>query len=140
MTSRGVNIALHWAVVLLVLAMMKGSAADATFRWSLIGVGGLWVIIAVLRGPLAMPGPKLGPELRRIYRPMHYGLYGLLGLAVIANATSLLGYIADIYAWYALLILFGAGMFHALFQLWRHTALYDGALRTITPRIWHKHL
>ncbi|MEJ6399489.1 hypothetical protein [Yoonia sp. 208BN28-4] len=140
MTRRRINMVLHWSVVLLVLAMMKGSAGDPIIRWALVTAGAVWTVIAIVKGPLARPGPKLGDGLKRAYRPAHIGLYGILALTIAAQAAALLGYTDQLLAWYALLILFGAGMFHALFQLWRHTALYDGALRTITPRIWHKHL
>lgn len=131
---------LHWSVVFLVLAMMKGSAGDMAFRWALVAAGGLWVGFACVLGLMARPGPKLAGRIRLIYRPAHIALYGLVAASSLINALSLLGFMPDRFAWYSLLILFGAGMLHGLFQLWRHTALYDGALRTMTPKLWHKHL
>jgi cytochrome b561 len=41
-------------------------------------------------------------------------------------------------AWISLLVLLAIGAFHGLFQFWRHNALYDGALKLITPKFMHK--
>jgi len=40
--------------------------------------------------------------------------------------------------WYA--VLAGAAALHAVFHLWRHTTLADGALRRMTPEVLHKYL
>ena len=38
----------------------------------------------------------------------------------------------------AVQLVFFGGLMHGCFHAWRHTALYDGALRNITPRFAHR--
>ena len=140
MTRRGLVIALHWSVVLLVLMLVKGGSDLPTLRWVFVLAAGLWVAMSLSGGMLGRPGPKLTGLARAAFRPIHLGLYALLGAAAAVNAAALLGYATAQSAGLSLLILVFAGTFHAIFHLWRHTTLYDGALRMMTPRIWHKYL
>lgn len=140
LTRRGLVIALHWSVLMLVLAMIKGGTANEIVRWVFVGMGGLWVAMSLTRGMLGRPGPKLQGAARTIYRPMHMGLYALLGGAVALNAVELLGLVRPGMAWISLLVLLTAGTFHGLFHFWRHTALYDGAFRVMMPRALHRYL
>ena len=140
MTRRGLFIALHWFVVLLVLMLVKGGSDLPTLRWVFVLAAGLWVAMSLSGGMLGRPGPKLTGLARAAFRPIHLGLYALLGAAAAVNAAALLGYATAQSAGLSLLILVFAGTFHAIFHLWRHTTLYDGALRMMTPRIWHKYL
>ena len=140
MTRRGLVIALHWSVLMLVLAMIKGGTADAAVRWVFVGAGGLWVGLALGRGMLGKPGPKLTGTARAAYRPMHLAMYALLAGTVALNAAALTGLAPTLWAWNALLVLLTAATFHGLFHFWRHTALFDGAFRMMTPRILHKYL
>jgi superoxide oxidase len=133
-------IALHWAVVLLVLAMTEGGSGAPVLRWAFTGLAALWLAIMLAGGPLGKPGPKLQGWARAIYRPLHLALYALLGITATLNATELLGLTNPGPAWTALLILLVTGLFHGIFHLWRHTTLYDGALRLMTPRLLHKYL
>ena len=137
---RSLTILLHWSVALLVLMMIKGGSGAPVLRWSFVAVGGLWVAIAVARGLNGHPGPKLQGALRAGFAPAHWGMYGLVAVAVLLNAGELIGWIAPGPAWTALLVILSASALHGLFHFWRHTVLRDNALRMIFPRSWHKHL
>lgn len=140
MTRRGLTIALHWSVLMLVLAMVKGGSAAPALRWVFVVAGGIWVGMALVRGVLARPGPKLQGSLRQTFAVQHCGMYALVGFAVVLNLTALLGVTPLVWAWNALLVLLVAATFHGLFHFWRHTALTDGALRMISPRFMHRFL
>ena len=137
---RKVIIALHWAVVMAVLAMTEGGSGAPGLRWTFAGLAGLWIAVMLAGGPLGKPGPKLTGMARAIYRPLHLALYALMGITATLTATELLDVTDPGPAWTALLILLATGLFHGIFHLWRHTALYDGALRIMTPRFMHKFL
>ncbi len=98
------------------------------------------MVIALIKGPLGKPGPKLQGGLRAAYLWMHWGMYALVSITVTMNAAALLGIAPHDTGWTALLILMTAGILHGLFHFWRHTALYDGALRMMAPRFMHKYL
>lgn len=131
---------LHWAVLFMLLAMIKGGTAATGLRWAFVIAGAVWIGVMIKGGLLGKPGPKLTGVFRTAFPWMHYGMYGLLGIAVVINAIDLIGVDADTAAWNSLLVLLVASIFHSIFHLWRHTALYDGALRMMTPKIWHKYL
>lgn len=137
---RKVIIALHWAVVMAVLAMTEGGSGAPGLRWAFAGLALVWTLVMLAGGPLGKPGPKLRGTARAIYRPLHLALYALIGITATLTVTELSGLTAPGPAWTALLILLVTGLFHGLFHLWRHTALYDGALRLMTPRFMHKYL
>ena len=61
----------------------------------------------------------------------------LAWVSAAAILTQLTGTapVAPMKTWY--LLLTACMSFHAVFHLWRHTTLYDGALRRITPRKFH---
>jgi superoxide oxidase len=140
LSKRGLKIALHWAVVLSILAMVEGGTANTIIRTGFSGLVLIWLALALSGGVLGLPGPKLTGVARDLYRPMHLALYLLLGLTALVNAGELLNLLAPGLTWTLLLILLTFGTFHAIFHLWRHTTLYDGALRLITPQFMHKHL
>lgn len=137
MTRRRFHIALHWAVVLMILAMVKGGSAAVGLRWAFVATVAVWVLVALVRGPVGRPGPKLPLAARRLYRPMHWGIYALLTVSAGLNAGELLGWIAPGAAWTSLLVLLAVGALHGMFHFWRHTVLMDGALRLIIPRALH---
>lgn len=140
MTRRGTVMLLHWAVLFMLLAMIKGGSAAIALRWAFVIAGAVWIGVLLRGGLLGKPGPKLTGFFRTTFPMMHYGMYGLLGIAVIANALDLIGVGTNVVAWNSLLVLLVASIFHSIFHLWRHTALNDGALRMMIPKIWHKHL
>lgn len=99
------------------------------------------VALALIGGLLNRPGPKLTGPLRVAHPWMHRALYVLLAwvgaITLYAQLSGSHGPRA-LFQWY--MTLTAAVMFHAIFHLWRHTALNDGALRRITPTILHKYL
>ena len=140
MTHRGTVILLHWLLAFLVLAMIKGGSAAEWLRWMFVGASVVWLGLTFAKGMLAKPGPKLPPLARQTFPWMHRAMYLLIAAAAILNALALFGIVPLVAAWNALLVLFVASIFHAIFHLWRHTTLIDGALRMMTPKIWHKYL
>ena len=140
MTRRRLNILLHWSFVLMLLAMIKGGTDAVWLRWVYVVVGAIWVGTAVAKGVHAKPGPKLQGVLRTTFTMAHAGIYAMVTLSVLINASALLGLVSKDAAFTSLLILLVIGTFHALFHFWRHNVLRDNALRMISPRFMHKYL
>ncbi len=140
MTRRGLTIVLHWGLLFMILMMIKGGTAAPALRWAFVGAGGLWAGLAIGFGMLGKPGPKLQGSARVAFPWLHRAMYAGIAVAAGLNLGALLGVTPMIWAWNSLLVLFVAGIFHGIFHLWRHTTLNDGALRMMTPKIWHKHL
>lgn len=140
MSRRGLTILLHWTLAFLLLALTKAESTAPALRWAWVGAGGLFVGLALVRGLAGRPGPKLSGIARQIHGPSHWAMYGLVGLSALLNALALLGRIDEAPARTSLLVLLAFACFHAVFHLWRHTSLNDGALRLMMPRIWHKYL
>ena len=138
MTRRRLTILLHWSTLLLVLIMVKGGTSDVWVRWLFVIGGAIWVGMALIKGMLCKPGPKLTGSLRAAYPWMHRGLYAVLAITVFLNGAALMGGMPHDTGWIALLVLLAAGTLHGLFHFWRHNALFDGALRLMTPRFMHK--
>ena len=135
MTRRRLVIFCHWAsFFLLAVLLIKGPAAAPLLIWSFVGVSLVWVASYVLgRGPLNGPGPKLTGSLRPIHRAQHHALY----VALVVALALVIWQLDATATGRALKVLLFAGLLHGLFHLWRHTALFDGALRRITPRALH---
>ena len=138
MTRRRLTIILHWSILMLVLVMVKGGTSAPAVRWAFVISGALWVGMALVKGMMCKPGPKLQGPLRRAYPWMHRGMYTVLAVTVALHAAALLGWMPHDTGWVALLVLLGAGALHGLFHFWRHNVLFDGALRIMTPRFMHK--
>lgn len=132
---------LHWGSFFLILTMIKGGVSTPWVLALFVGLVGLWCGITLVYGMQGKPGPKLSPGLRVAYPWMHRVMYVLLALTAIAVAFRLIGQpLTYLDAWTMLLVTMTAGAFHGLFHFWRHTALFDGALRLITPRFLHRWL
>ena len=140
MTRRALIIPLHWTCVALLLVMVEGGSSHPWVRWASVAAGGLWLVLMLAGGPLGRPSGRLRGLGRAVFLPFHLALYGALAASVVLNALALTGGASDATAFTALLVLLAIAAFHALFHLWRHTALGDGALRMITPRRMHRHL
>ena len=138
MTQRRLTIFLHWSILMLVLVMVKGGTSEPWVRWAFVIGGAIWVAMAMVRGMMCKPGPKLTGTMRAVYPWMHRGMYGVLAVTVALNAVALLGLMPHDTGWVALLVLLSAGALHGLFHFWRHNVLFDGALRIMTPRFMHK--
>ena len=138
---RALTIALHWLVVMLLFAMIKGGTSAPWVLWLFVIAVTIWGGITLTKGLLGKPGPKLSSGMRRAYPWMHRALHFSLALSAIAVLWHLIDHpLPWLDAWTMLLITLGLGTFHAIFHFWRHTALYDGALRLITPKAMHKWL
>ncbi len=141
MTRRSLSILLHWAVFMLILIMVKGGVSAPWALWSFVAVVTVWSGMTLVFGLLGRAGPKLSPRWRRAYPWMHRSLHLLLALTALAILMRLIGHpLWWLDAWSMLLITLGAGAFHGLFHFWRHNALFDGALKLITPKVLHKWL
>ncbi len=137
---RRANIALHWPIALVLLAMIKGGTQALWLRWAYVALAVLWLGLTMWHGLHATPGPKLKGTARRFFAPMHWAMHGLVALSALLNVAELSGLVAPGPAWISLLVLLSAAAFHAIFHIWRHAALYDNALRRILPRFTHKYL
>lgn len=138
MTQRRLTIILHWSILMLILMMVKGGTSAPVLRWAFVIGGAFWVAMALVRGMMCKPGPKLQGTLRAVYPWMHRGLYTVLAVTVALNGLALIGVLPHDTGWTALLVLLAAGALHGLFHFWRHNVLYDGALRIMMPRFMHK--
>lgn len=138
MTRRRLTIVLHWSILMLILMMVKGGTSAPVLRWAFVIGGAVWIGMALTRGMMCKPGPKLTGTMRTAYPWIHRGLYVLLAAAVMLNALALLEILPHDTGWTALLVLLSAGALHGLFHFWRHNVLFDGALRTMMPRFMHK--
>lgn len=140
MTRRRLTIILHWSLFLQLICITAGAEHPA-FYWGFAVCGLAMSALALVFGLMGKPGPKLDGLARSAFPWMHRALYmGITGVAILCLmhlATGSPGYL-DM-RW-ATKILFYITLLHAIFHLWRHTALMDGALRTITPRFMHSAL
>lgn len=138
MTRRNLVILLHWSVFFLILTMIKGGISTPWVLMLFAGLVAVWSGMTLFKGLLGRPGTKLSPAVARVYPWMHRTLHILLALTAIAIVFRLTGqplWFLD--AWIMLLVTLTLGSFHGLFHFWRHTALYDNALRLILPRFMH---
>jgi len=137
---RRATIVLHWstaALLLFVLAAGPGEVAllDWGYALSAAAMAGLAAVFGVMNGP----GPKLEGAFRVAHPWMSRGLYLLLAWSAVSIAALQMGRpLPGPEARTVLLVLLAAAMIHAVFNLWRHTALGDGALRRISPSLFHK--
>ena len=138
MTQRRMTILLHWSILMLILMMVKGGTSAPALRWAFVIGGTIWIGMAIVKGMMCKPGPKLTGTMRAVYPWMHRGLYVVLAVTVSLNALALLEVLPHDTGWTALLVLLAAGTLHGLFHFWRHNVLFDGALRTMMPRFMHK--
>ena len=132
---RTVTITLHWtSFVLLVLLVAAGPLPGLVWAFGISGLA--MCAFAVFAGLLNGPGPKLEGGLRRAHpwlsRAMYAGLGGVAGLGLWVQLRGGDVALAPIHFY-----LMSASALHAIFHLWRHTALGDGALRRITPTAIH---
>ncbi|MEX0312362.1 MAG: hypothetical protein AB3N17_19190 [Tateyamaria sp.] len=134
---RTATITLHWLSFVLLILLIAGGPVPV-LAWSFAAVGLAMAALATVGGLMNGPGPKLDGALRSAHPWLSRAMY--LALALVASVTvwTLLGGtwsgppLADLYFY-----LLSASSLHAIFHLWRHTALGDGALRRMTPRQMH---
>jgi cytochrome b561 len=148
--SRRALKALHWtsAVALVILisgpraAVEENDAARAVLM-IFLGVSALWLLAYAMGGGWGRPGPKLGAVGRATFTWGHRLLYAGMAVTLATGAARLMpqaGAWAEAIGPYHSRALFTLGAIaavHSIFHLWRHTALYDNALRAIVPRAMH---
>ena len=137
MTRRRATIVLHWASFLLLIFLLAAGPVP-WLGWAFVaaslGMGALALVFGLANGP----GPKLEGSLRAVHPWFSRAMYLALAATGIVTALHLTGRwtssvgVAEV--WFDML---SASSLHAVFHLWRQTALGDGALRRITPRALH---
>jgi len=135
---RRATITLHWLNLMLLLFVLGDGGVTAWLSWLYAASALAMCALALVFGLMSGPGTKLEGALRALHPWFHRALYALLGWGAIALAAEMLGHpLPGPSARQLLLSLLAASALHAVFNLWRHTALGDGALRRITPRAIH---
>lgn len=138
MTRRRATILLHWSVLTLLMLALAGGLDSAALNVA-FGLAGLaMVALAVIFGLMNGPGPRLEGLLRTAHPWFSRGMYALLGWASLGALVQAFGAPLPGPPLRTLMVaLFAASALHAIFHLWRHTALGDGVLRRMTPKSLH---
>lgn len=138
MTRRRATILLHWSVLTLLMLTLAAGLENAILNTA-FGLAGLaMAALALIFGLMNGPGPKLEGALRAAHPWLSRGMYILLAWASLAALMPAFGIALPGPTPRDLMVtLFAASALHAIFHLWRHTALGDGALRRMTPKSLH---
>lgn len=135
---RRATIILHWLGAALLLFVLGDGGTTAWLSLAYATCAMTMSALALAFGLMNGPGPKLEGAFRVAHPWLHRGLYLLMGWGAVALSGETLGApLPGPAARTLLLALLAAALIHAVFHLWRHTALGDGALRRITPRAMH---
>jgi len=135
---RRATITLHWLNAALLLFVLGDGGATEWLSVLYAGSALSMCALALGFGLISGPGPKLEGVLRVAHPWLHRGLYLLLAWGAVALLLEALARpLPGPAARTLLLALLAAALIHAVFHLWRHTALGDGALRRITPKSLH---
>ncbi len=138
---RRLTIALHWLVTLLLILMMSDGERFAWLTWAFVLACAGFAASGLVFGLMTRPGPKLTGALRLAHPWLHRAMYVLAAAAALVVGAEALGRpLPGISGSLAQMVLFSAAALHAIYHLWRHTALRDNALRIITPRALHRFL
>ena len=134
MSRRLATVILHWSNVTLLMLVLAAGGESRVLTWA-FGLSGLAMGgLALAKGVMNGPGPKLAGGLRRAHPWISRLMYALLAWASLSVLASDMGFSlpgADVRS--SLLVLLSAGLLHGVFNLWRSTALNDGALRRMLP-------
>lgn len=133
---RTATMTLHWISFLSLSLTVAGGPSIVDWAFGVSGV--TMCVIACAAGLLNSPGPKLDGTLRAAHPWLAWGMYMALGVVAGLTLWAQIGApldLADIHIY-----LLAAVCLHAIFHLWRHTALGDGALRRMTPETIHRML
>ena len=137
MTRRRATILSHWAAFLLLILLVAGGPLPV-LAWGYVAASALMCALAVVVGLLNGPGPKLDGGMRILHPWQSRAMYLVLGVTGLATLAHLLGrWPFDLRLEQLWFVALSLSSLHAVFHLWRHTALGDGALRRITPRALH---
>ena len=142
MTRRRLTIALHWMAVLLLILMMSDGERFALLAWSFVAANLGLGVLALVFGLMTRPGPKLQGVARVLHPWQSRAMYLAAAACAIFIGAEALGHPlpGPVDTTLAEMLLFSLASLHGAYHLWRHTALYDGALRVITPRALHRYL
>lgn len=136
--KRTATITLHWLLLVLVVPL-GGGWITPFLEWSFALAALAMSALALVFGLQAHAGPKSPWIVRRINAWGHRGLHAYLA---IVGALSLHGLVtgggAEMMIHYQVLL--WTTIFHAIYHLFRHLVVGDGALRTMTPRSIHRML
>lgn len=136
--KRAATMALHWSLLILVTPLGAGWIT-AFLEWSFAIVALAMSTLALFFGLQAHAGPKSPWIVRLINAWGHRGLYVYLAIAgTLALHGRITGDGADMTIHYQVLL--WITIFHAIYHLFRHLVVGDGALRTMTPRAIHRML
>lgn len=133
MGRSGINKFLHWTHSGLMGLVLLAPSIGTIALYALVAL--LWSGLFLLKGPAHKPGPKLDGAARQFHIWGHRALYVAIAVAGLCALAQLFGLNAPLRP--LILALFGAGALHAIFHLWRHTTLMDGALKLILPKVMH---
>jgi hypothetical protein len=134
MTRRLATVILHWTCLILLLLLLASGGQSTALAWAFALCGGAMVVLAILRGLLNGPGRKLDGTLRAMHPWLSRVMYALLAWGSGVMLAAELGLaLPGPQAKQVLFVLFGAGLLHGCFHLWRSSALNDGALRRMLP-------
>lgn len=140
-TRRRATILLHWLVTLALILMMSDGARFAWLLWGFVLACLGFAAVGLVFGLMTRPGPKLTGIIRAAHPSLHRVMYWLMAGTALVVAADALGYATPgVTGALAQMVLFSAASLHAIYHLWRHTALRDNALRIITPRALHRYL
>lgn len=136
---RRATIVLHWLNATLLLFVLGDGGATAWLSLAYASTALAMCALAVAFGLMNGPGPRLQGAFRALHPWLHRSLYVLIGWGAVALlAETLVRPLPGPEARTLLLALLALAAIHAVFNLWRHTALGDGALRRITPFFLHE--
>ena len=133
MTRSALNKWLHWSHSALMGLVLLAPSTPVLALYAAVAL--LWAGVFALKGPTHKPGPKLDHIARLTQIWSHRALYLLTAIAGLCAAVQAAG--LDTHLRQLVLALFAAGALHAIFNLWRHTTLMDGALKLILPTAVH---
>ncbi len=137
MNRRRATILLHWFSFMSLMLLLAGGPIPA-LGWAFATSALMMTGIAIARGLMSGPGPKLEGWLRHAHPWLSRGMYALLAFSAGLTIAYLLGWgtagirLSDLY-----FVLMSVASLHGIFHLWRHTALGDGAFRRMTPKALH---
>ncbi|MDT8328782.1 MAG: hypothetical protein RQ750_15595 [Roseovarius sp.] len=135
---RRATIALHWLNASLLLFVLADGGKTAVLAWVYVSGALSMSLLALVFGLMNGPGPKLEGLFRRLHPWLHRLIYALMAWGAVALGAQGLGRaLPGPEARVLLMALLAVTLLHGVFNLWRHTALGDGALRRITPRAIH---
>lgn len=130
-------ITLHWTNFLLLVLLVAGGPLTG-LAWAFAASGLGMGAIALVGGLMNGPGPKLTGFACAAHPWQSRAMYAALAIVAALTLWDLTGALpAGINLARIYFYLLAASALHAIFHLWRHTALCDGALKRILPKTMH---